>query len=137
MLGHLLSRDRFRKHLGIALAAIHVIWFLGVTVTLGRHPHAGISVLPGGSSSATLLADRPFHFEYEALTVKLLMLADSRPAALAIGLLNYCCSSLMRFWLSDYARSYIDTWLLLFAGTVQWIAIGHFVSSRIGTDESC
>src|SRR4051794_4468619 len=87
MLGHLVSRDRFRNHLGIVLAAIHVIWFLAATATLGRHRHAGTSFLPGGSSSATLFAGRPFHFEYEALIMKLLVLADI-PAALTVALLE-------------------------------------------------
>jgi hypothetical protein len=134
MLGHLLSADRFRKHLGLVLAEIHLIWFLAVVATLCRRPHAEISFLPDGSSSATLFAGRPFHFEYESVIVKLLMLADI-PAALVVGLLEYCSASLLRSWASDYARSYIDAGLLLFAGTMQWTVIGCFISSRIGAGQ--
>ena len=130
MLRHLLFADRFRKHLGILFAAIHVVWFFAATATLGRHPHAAISFLPDGSTDEALFAGRPFHFEYEKPIMKLLIWGDT-PAVLLLIPVEHWLPSLVRNSASDVARSYIDAGLLLFVGTVQWALVGHFISRRI------
>jgi len=79
----------------------------------------------GGGSSATLLAGRPFHFEYESPFLKLLILSDI-PAMLAIVPLSF---ALLPFWKSFhigfYLGSYLGAAVLLISASCQWLLIGH------------
>ncbi len=115
-------------NLGILLAIIHGIWFCSAVAALGSHPHAAISFLPNGSSTESLFAGKPFHFEYESAFLKILFFLDF-PTLLLCRLLNYFLS-LLRLRASTYAQSYIDAALLLCFGCLQWLIIGRWIATR-------
>jgi hypothetical protein len=116
------------RKFGILLAIIHGIWFCVVVSALGHHPHAAISFLSDGSSTETLFAGKPFHFEYESAFLKVLFFLDF-PALLVCRLFNYVFS-LVRLQVSAYALSYIDAALLLCFGCLQWLILGRSIAAR-------
>lgn len=116
------------RNFGILLAIIHGIWFCLVVSALGHHSHAAISFLPDGSSTETLFAGKPFHFEYESAFLKVLFFLDF-PALLVCRLFNYVFS-LVRLQVSAFALSYIDAALLLCFGCLQWPILGRSIAAR-------
>jgi hypothetical protein len=116
------------RKFGILLAIIHGIWFCVVVSALGHHSHAAISFLSDGSSTETLFAGKPFHFEYESAFLKVLFFLDF-PALLVCRLFNYVFS-LVRLQVSAYALSYIDAALLLCFGCLQWLILGRSIAAR-------
>jgi hypothetical protein len=88
-------------------------------------PGLGAFFDQGGASSATLLAGRPFHFEYESISLKLLILADL-PATLAIVPLSLALLPLWKsFHIGFYLSSYLSAAVLLISASCQWLLIGH------------
>src|SRR5262249_32002887 len=72
-----------RSRLGWLLAAIHASWFLLAVVNMGPpSPEFAKFLDSGGHSSTALFAGRPFHWRYETIFLKVLLLLDV-PAVLA------------------------------------------------------
>src|SRR5579864_1985923 len=119
-------RGSTRSRFGWLLVYLHAAWFfLAVANMSPPAPGLGAFFDQGGGSSATLLAGRPFHFEYESLFLKLLILVDI-PAMLAevpLGL------ALLPFWKSFhigfYLGSYLSAAVLLFGASCQWLLVGR------------
>ena len=85
----------------------------------------------GGGSSATLLAGRPFHFEYESLFMKLLVLVDL-PAML--GMLPLSLVWIMfsiRLHLGFYQGSYLTAGVLLFGASCEWLLVGYRIDQSL------
>ncbi len=126
-----------RSRLACVLISLHTAWFFLAIANMSP-PSAGLTKYldQGGWSSATLFAGRPFHFTYESIVLKSLVLVDL-PAMLAelpIGLpLSPLVSTLH---LGSYSRSYLEAGLLLLLATCQWLVVGRLVESRIGSTKS-
>jgi hypothetical protein len=59
------------------LVCLHASWFLIAIANMSPPaPGLGEFLDGGGWSSATLFAGRPFHFHYESMVMKLLVLVD-------------------------------------------------------------
>ena len=85
----------------------------------------------GGWSSATLFAGRPFHFHYESMVMKLLVLVDfpSMLAALPIGSLISPLMSAVHA--GSFIGSYVGALIELVTASCQWLAVGFAVDRRL------
>lgn len=119
-------REAAQGRLGWLLVCLHAAWFfLAIANMSPPSPGLGAFLDRGGWSSATLLAGRPFHFAYESVVLKLLILADM-PAMIAvipISLLLAPVSKLLQ--LSFYSGSYVSAGVLLFGASCQWLLVGR------------
>lgn len=113
------------------LACLHGTWFVTAVANMSP-PNRGFASLleNGGWSSAALFAGRPFHFHYESLALKLLLLCDM-PALLASSVLSFVFAVPFTWFhhLGMYSASYLSAASLLLVGTAQWLLIGHAVHS--------
>jgi hypothetical protein len=128
-----------RSRLGWLLVCLHAAWFfLAIANMSTPAPGLGKFFDQGGGSSATLLAGRPFHFEYESLLLKLLILVDV-PSTLATVPLSFALLlAATPFHLGFYQGSYLSAAMLLLGASCQWLVVGHqldrwFVCKRWGT----
>ncbi len=115
-----------RSRLGWILASLHALWFvLAVANMSPPSPRLAEYLDKGGWSSATLFAGRPFHYTYESLVLKFLLLADL-PALVVFGLL----STVFSLWnvIGACAASYVDALLLLIGASCQWLIIGRLLT---------
>jgi hypothetical protein len=118
--------------MGWFLACLHAAWFfLAIANMSPPSPGLGEFLDNGGGSSATLLAGRPFHFHYESLLLKLIILVDlpSLLAMIPFSLLVLPLSKL--FHLSFYHCSYSSAALLLFGASCQWLLVGNRLRQRL------
>jgi len=74
-----------------------------------------------GGAGVVMVAARSFHWNYEPLVVKLLMIADL-PALTAGDVLLARPAATV----SEYTRSYLEAGAWVVLGFVQWCAIGFF-----------
>jgi len=118
--------------MGWILACLHAAWFLLAIANMSPpSPGLGEYLDKGGGSSATLLAGRPFHFHYESLVLRLVILVDM-PALLAMVPLSFLELPLLKlFRLSFYYCSYSSAALLLFGASCQWLLIGNRLQQRL------
>jgi len=76
-------------------------------------------------SSATIFAGRPFHFTYESVFMKCLIVADL-PSGLAQIPVGLSLSPLIGMaHLGTYAESYLGASIFFVLATCQWLAIGR------------
>jgi len=121
-------RNAGRSHLGWLLACLHAAWFLLSIANMSPpSPGFGRFLDHVGGSSATLLAGRPFHFAYESLFLKLLILADmpSTLAMVPMSLVLFVC--LKPLHLGFYFASYLTAALVLVGATCQLLVVGSYV----------
>src|ERR1700688_2768971 len=84
----------------------------------------------GGWSSATVFAGRPFHFHYEAMGLKLLLMFDlpaiiaTIPASLLLGPVSKP--------FGFYAESYVSAALMFLGATCQWLLVGRKCEQWVG-----
>lgn len=117
--------DSGRSRLGWLLACFHAAWFvLAIANMSPPSPGLGQFLDGGGGSSATLLAGRPFHFHYESVFLKVLILVDvpSTLATVPIGFVLSPC--LMVLHMGSYFYSYVGALLMLLGATCQWLLVG-------------
>jgi hypothetical protein len=84
----------------------------------------------GGGSSATVFAGRPFHFNYESIPLKLVMLVDV-PAAIGAGASGYAVQSALWFEPRLYVQSWLDACGLLVVASMQWLLMGYWFERRL------
>jgi len=127
-----LIRSCTRSRLGWLVACFHMAWFLLAIANMSPPSPAFADFLDhGGWSSATLFAGRPFHFTYESLPLKILILADM-PSAFVGACLGLLASPLLQtIRLSVYAASYRAAALLLVISTGQWLLIGYLLQTHM------
>ena len=119
-------RDSTRSRLGWLLVCFHAAWFFLAIANMSP-PAPGLGALfdQGGGSSATLLAGRPFHFEYESLFLKLLILVDI-PAMLGMVPLSFVLLLFStRVHLGFYQGSYLSAAILFLGASCQWLLVGR------------
>lgn len=119
-------RECRRSRIAWLLATLHAAWFILAIANMSPpSPGLGEFLDSGGWSSATLLAGRPFHYEYEALALKLLILADL-PSMLAILPVSLLLAPVSKVVGSGfYSNSYLSAGLMLMGATCQWLLAGH------------
>ena len=121
----ILLREAGSSRLGWLLACFHAGWFF-IAIAQMSPPSPGMGAFfdQGGWSSATLFAGRPFHFHYESLVLKLLILADL-PSAFAMLPLDLVLASFLKLLhFGFYVGSYLSAVLVLFGATCQWLLVG-------------
>src|SRR5262245_41705196 len=115
-----------RSKMGWALASLHAVWFVAQIANMGPPDPKLAAEMEAGVQWAgtTLLAGRLFHFTYEAIGMKVLMLVDL-PSMIAMIPVELAVSPFAR-WLemSLFVRSYCDAGILLMGATVQWLLVG-------------
>jgi len=113
----------WRSRIAWALACLHAAWFvLAIANMSPPSPGLGEFLDRGGWSSATLLAGKPFHYEYESLGLKLLILTDL-PAMLAMLPVSLLLAPVSKVaGLSFYSNSYrlVSCWWLRPASGCWW-----------------
>ncbi len=123
--------------MGWFLVCLHAAWFFLAIANMSPPAPALAQFLDnGGWSSATVFAGRPFHFTYELMFLKAIVLVDmpSMLAAIPIGLL---LSPLEKaFHVGSYVASYVEAALLLLLASCQWLAIGSVLHSWLKSRHS-
>src|ERR1041384_2959499 len=125
-------RNTARSRIAWVFATIHMAWFfLAISTMSAPNPRFAALLETVQGSSTTLFAGRPFHFLYESIVMKLLILGDlpAMIAVIPIGLLLAPFRRLLH--LNLYLGSYIGAALLLLIGTIQWMIIGKVVEVQI------
>lgn len=122
-------RKCFSNHTAWLIACAHATWFLLAVANMSPpNPALADFLDKGGWSSATLFAGRPFHFHYESIVLKLLLLCDM-PSMLVSGI---ALTPLVRlFHLRFYYVSFFDAGLFLVVATMQWLFIGNFIHDSL------
>ena len=119
-------RESGKSRIACLLACLHISWFvLAIANMSPPSPALGGFLDQGGGSSATLLAGRPFHFHYESLELKLLVLADL-PSSLAMIPVSLPIAILLKaLGFGFYSDSYVTAILVLVGATCQWLLVGR------------
>jgi hypothetical protein len=115
-------------------ACLHAaLFFLAIANMSPPSPAFADYLDNGGSSTAALLAGRPFHFHYESALLQLLLLADL-PSMLVEALLALLSLPLlMNIQVGHYVGSYFGAGLLLLIATFQWLAVGKSVQTWLSS----
>ncbi len=126
------GRASLRSRLGWILVCLHAAWFFLAIANMSPPSRAFAKWLESLSwSDMTLFAGRPFHFYYESLAMKLLILADS-PAEIAEIPADLLAMPLLKpFHMDLYSGSYVDALLMLLLASLQWLAFGRLLESRL------
>ena len=78
----------------------------------------------GGWSSTSVLAGRPFHFNYESNLLKCLFLVDL-PSMVAAIALDFAVGALLKvIRVGSFVGSYFGAGVMLLSGTFEWLALG-------------
>jgi hypothetical protein len=127
-LGRLLAGS-IQSRLAWLLVFIHAAWFLLAIANMSP-PSPGLAnyIEHGGGSSASILAGRPFHYEYESLFSKLLLLSDLPSALASIPVALFLLPLFKLFQVGLYEGSYIGAGILLAMGSLQWLIAGKFAN---------
>ena len=126
-------RDAVRSPVAWLFVCLHASWFLMAIANMSPpSKDLGSFFDSGGWSSATLLAGRPFHFHYESVFLKALLLADL-PSLLAVA---FGLAPVRAFFLpalGHFDASYVAAGEWLWAGSLQWLVIGAVLEQRFRT----
>lgn len=125
-----------RSRLGWILVCLHASWFFLAVANMSPPSPAFAKYLEaGGWSSATLFAGRPFHFTYESLALKSLLVADL-PAMLAELPFSFLLLPFLKLAHANlYSGSYISAGSLLLLASCQWLAIGASLQSLLSASK--
>lgn len=126
--------ERPRMLMAISLGALHAITL--TMAILAKEPlpswepcpSLGLCIEPGSAAGETLVANRVFHFHYEDLLTKSLMVADM-PALCAGDILLLPFTIL--FPLDSVVISYLQAASWVVFGSLQWVLIANWAHSRI------
>ena len=125
-------RRCFQSRCAWLLVVIHGAWFfLAVANMSPSSPELGKWIDRGAYVSTSLLAGRPFHFAYESIAIKFLVLVDfpSFVASIPLGLLLSPLHQFTHF--GAYVGSYVAAAILLLMASFQWLVTGRVIESRI------
>jgi hypothetical protein len=115
------------------IVTVHAAWFFLAIANMSPPSHGlGERIDRGAYVSASLLAGRPFHFEYESIALKLLVLVDLPPflAGIPVSLLLMPLHRVTHY--GSYVASYVAAATLFIVSSCQWLAVGKLIESRIG-----
>jgi hypothetical protein len=123
-------RSCVTSRLAWLFAFLHAAWFfLAVANMSPPSPSFADFLDSGGSSTAVLLAGRPFHFHYESAFLQLLVLADLPSMLVGTLLALLSLPFLMNIHVGHYVGSYFGAGLLLLIATFQWLAVGKSIET--------
>lgn len=122
----------WRRHLPWLFGAIHVSWFFLCLHAKGP-PEKPTPFLdePIVYSSANLIAGRSFHFTYENIPTKLLLLGDMPAMLLATPAILLISPLLRAANQSEFEASYHLAAVILISGTLQWMLLGAWLAQRL------
>jgi hypothetical protein len=117
-----------RSEIGLLVAVLHAGLFVIAVANMGPADPvraAGLQqqIQSGGWSSGTYFAGRAFHYYYESLLLKTVLLLDLPMSFVAMQVTWPLWSSFT--YLGLYAQSYVAAGLTLLAASVQWFIVGH------------
>jgi hypothetical protein len=120
-----------RSPLAWVLVGLHAVWFFAALHAMGPPSRAAAQFWDSFQwADWTIFAGRPFHFHNEPLIVKALWAADL-PALLMAILPSLLIAPLIRLaHLGTFETSYLAAGGFLFAGSLQWLAIGRRLEVR-------
>jgi len=125
--------DSVRSRTAWLLVCLHAAWFLLAIANMSP-PAPGLAKFfdRGGGSSATVFAGRPFHFTYESMFLKALLLVDM-PSMLASVPFDFLLLAPVEkaLHVKTFAGSYVDAIVLLIIASCQWLVIGSFIDTRL------
>ena len=124
--------DSVRSRFAWLLVCLHTAWFLLAIANMSPPAPSFAKFLDGGRwSSATVFAGRPFHFTYESIFLKALLIVDmpSMLAAVPFGLLLAPAEKALQ--VGSFVGSYVDAVVLLSVGTCQWLLVGNLIDTRL------
>src|SRR5262245_39515026 len=125
-------KKALRSSFAWLFVCLHASWFLLAVANMSPPSRDLASILDSGVwSSAALLAGRPFHFTYESMFLKALLLLDL-PALLIAGVVLAPIRVLFPS-LGHYVDSYFAAGEWLLAGSLQWLVLGAFLETRFHT----
>jgi hypothetical protein len=127
-------RSCANSRLAWLLACVHAAWFfLAIANMSPPSPSFADFLDQGGSSTAALLAGRPFHYHYESALLQTLVWADL-PSVFAGTLLTLLSFPLLvNTHVGHYAGSYFGAGFLFLIATFQWFAVGKSVQTWLSS----
>lgn len=132
-----LLRGSARSRMAWILVWIHAAWFFLAVANMGP-PNPAFELPDTGpwalrTSNTSLLAGRPFHFRYEPLSVKVLIVADLPALLAAVPIALVVDMLLISLRVSGYVGSYFGAVIWLLASSCQWLLIGGLLQARRNT----
>lgn len=126
------ARDSVRSRFAWLLVCLHAAWFLLAIANMSPPAPSFAKFLDsGGWSSATVFAGRPFHFTYESVFLKALLVVDT-PSMLVGIPLGFLSAPIERvLHVGFFVGSYVDAVALLLVGTCQWLVVGNLIDIRL------
>jgi hypothetical protein len=117
-----------RSPVGWVFLTFHAVWFFVAVMAMGPPSRSAAQFWDSFvGADWVIFAGRPFHFYYEPLIVKSLLVADL-PANVVAAMADLCVSPLWRvFHLGTYEASYVAAGKWLLVGSLQWLAIGRLL----------
>ena len=119
-------RSCMRSRVAWLLASIHAVWFFVAVEKMGPPSRQAATFLDSlAGADFTMFAGRTFHFTYQSLDLKALMVADL-PAGLAQLPLGLLLSPLRKtLHIGTFEESYVSAALLFIVATCQWLVVGR------------
>jgi len=117
-------RSCLRSRVAWLLASIHAAWFFLAVANMSPLSRVWAGFL-NSMSSTTIFAGRQFHFAYESIWLKSIVVADL-PAGLAgipASLVLYPITRMAH--LDTYTGQYVGAGLLFVLATIQWLILGR------------
>jgi hypothetical protein len=116
-----------RSRLGWILVSLHAAWFFLATADMTTpSPSVEAFVNSFGGSTTILFAGRPYHWGYQSLALKLLMVLDF-PSHLAVALVFTPVAFFLPpgFHPSIHEGSYLMAALVFLGASCQWLLLGN------------
>jgi len=124
--------DSVRSRFAWLLVCLHTAWFLLAIANMSPPAPSFAKFLDsGGWSSATVFAGRPFHFTYESISLKALLIVDmpSMLAGIPFGLFLAPVEKALQ--VGSFVGSYVDAVVLLLVATCQWLVVGNLIDTKL------
>lgn len=127
-------RSCTNSRLAWLFACLHAGWFFLAIANMSPPSPALADFLErGGSSTAALLAGRPFHYHYESVLLQILVWVDLPSMFVGSLLALVSLPLLLNIHVGHYAGSYFGAGLLLLIATFQWLAVGKSVQTLLSS----
>jgi len=109
---------------------LHAAWFFVAIANMSPpSPQFAQFLDHGGGSSASILAGRPFHFEYESILLKCLLLIDLPSLIAALPLDLFVGSMLRALRVGSFTGFYFGAGFFLLVGSFEWLILGKLTQS--------
>ena len=127
---HALKKMTVRNRVGHLLVVAHLIVSICLFVgkpTVNREA-ANSSSNEGSLTASTLLAGRSFHYNYESVFFKTLLVLDAPGLFLGLLVATFSVWLIQLFFpFGAYDQSWLVALLLLIATSLQWLVVGYIL----------